>query len=75
MLLRHNTLVHQYIYGTVPFQSLTRCHTRIRSRSRTREKPILRRDDITTSPRLSRLRNRFHAGKIGIYGDRTVRAS
>ena len=41
MLLRHNTLVHQYIYGTVPFQSLTRCHTRIRSRSRTREKPLL----------------------------------
>ena len=41
MLLRHNLLVHKCIYGTVPFQSLTRCHTRIRSRSRTREKPLL----------------------------------
>ena len=41
MLLRHNLLVHKCIYGTAPFQSLTRCHTRIRSRSRTREKPLL----------------------------------
>ena len=41
MLLHHDLLVHQCIYGTVPFQSLTRCHTRIRSRSRTREKALL----------------------------------
>ena len=40
MLMRHNLLVHKCIFGTVPFQSLTRCHTRIRSRSRTREKPL-----------------------------------
>ena len=37
MLLRHNLLVSHCIYGTVPFQSLTRSHTRIRSRSRTLE--------------------------------------
>ena len=47
MLLRHNLLVHHCIYGTVPFQSLTRSHTRIRSRSRTREKPLLNPIDTT----------------------------
>ena len=41
MLLRHTLLVHHCNYGTVPFQSLTRSHTRIRSRSRTLEKPLL----------------------------------
>ena len=53
MLLRHNLLVHHCIYGTVPFQSLTRSHTRIRSRSRTREKPLL--DIFTSGPHASRL--------------------